>query len=87
MTQRGSHRFFDDREVDSLRTAGPRAVKEEDIVAFARLSGDDHPVHLDEAYGRDSGFGGRIAHGRSGCRWRWTSEQGSSARPCPSRAA
>jgi 3-hydroxybutyryl-CoA dehydratase len=40
-----------------------RAVGAADIEAFAAVSGDDNPVHLDEAYARTTTFGQRIAHG------------------------
>ncbi len=40
-----------------------RTVTAEDIEAFARVTGDDNPVHLDEAYAATTSFGGRIAHG------------------------
>jgi acyl dehydratase len=35
----------------------------EDIAAFARLSGDDNPIHLDAAAASAAGFDGIIAHG------------------------
>jgi 3-hydroxybutyryl-CoA dehydratase len=34
-----------------------------DIEAFAAVSGDTNPVHLDEAYALTTPFQGRIAHG------------------------
>lgn len=40
-----------------------RVVGAVDIDAFAEVSGDVNPVHLDEAYARTTTFGGRIAHG------------------------
>ena len=40
-----------------------RTVTEADIVAFADVTGDDNPLHLDEAYAATTPFKGRIAHG------------------------
>jgi len=40
-----------------------RTVTAADIEAFAAVTGDDNPVHLDEAYAATTSFGGRIAHG------------------------
>jgi len=40
-----------------------RTVSERDLVDFARLTGDDNALHLDEAFGRRTRFGGRVAHG------------------------
>lgn len=49
----------------SVGQAAERAhiVAEADLVAFAEVSGDRNPVHLDEAYARETQFRGRIAHG------------------------
>ncbi len=38
-------------------------VTEQDVIDFARVSGDHNPLHLDEAYAKTTQFGGRIAHG------------------------
>jgi 3-hydroxybutyryl-CoA dehydratase len=38
-------------------------VRESDIEAFAAVSGDTNPLHLDEAYAQTTQFKGRIAHG------------------------
>ena len=40
-----------------------RTVTGGDLDAFAVVTGDDNPVHLDEAYAATTPFGGRIAHG------------------------
>ena len=40
-----------------------RTVTEADVVEFARISGDDNALHLDEAFGKRTRFGGRVAHG------------------------
>ncbi len=39
------------------------AVTEAAIAAFAEVSGDANPLHLDEAFAAESPFKGRIAHG------------------------
>jgi len=38
-------------------------VTEADVDAFAAVSGDTNPVHLDADYAKRTRFGGRIAHG------------------------
>ncbi len=54
---------FEDFAVgDTVRTPG-RTVDIADITAFAGLTGDHYPLHVDEEYGRGTRFGGRIAHG------------------------
>jgi 3-hydroxybutyryl-CoA dehydratase len=45
-----------------FRTRG-RTITEADLVAFAALSGDSHPVHTDAEWAAASEFGERIAHG------------------------
>ncbi len=43
-----------------------RVVTIADIEAFAEVSGDHNPVHLDDAYAKTTRFKGRIAHGMLG---------------------
>lgn len=47
---------------ESFATAG-RTVTESDVVAFATLTGDFHPQHVDADWARRSAFGQRVAHG------------------------
>ena len=45
---------------------GEREIGDAEIAAFAELSGDRNPLHLDEEYARGTPFGGRVAHGALG---------------------
>jgi 3-hydroxybutyryl-CoA dehydratase len=38
-------------------------ISDDDIRTFARISGDDNPVHMNEDYAKGTMFKGRIAHG------------------------
>lgn len=38
-------------------------ISEDDVATFARITGDDNPIHLDEAYARESRVGMRVVHG------------------------
>ncbi len=40
-----------------------RTIEQNDIQAFADVTGDHNPVHLDESYAQTTRFGRRIAHG------------------------
>jgi 3-hydroxybutyryl-CoA dehydratase len=40
-----------------------KTVSQDDIVAFAKVTGDDQPLHLDDGFAAKTRFGKRIAHG------------------------
>jgi 3-hydroxybutyryl-CoA dehydratase len=40
-----------------------KTIGDDEIRAFAAISSDHNPVHLDDAYARETIFKGRIAHG------------------------
>ena len=40
-----------------------KTVSEDDIADFARVTGDEQPLHLDDAYAAKTRFKRRIAHG------------------------
>jgi len=43
-----------------------KTIADEDVRAFAELTGDRNPVHLDDEYAASTRFGRRIAHGMLG---------------------
>lgn len=46
-----------------MQVSYSQTVTDSDIKAFAGISGDRNPVHLDEAYAESSRYKKRIAHG------------------------
>jgi 3-hydroxybutyryl-CoA dehydratase len=55
-------RYFEDLTV-GMAAEAKRVVTEADVVAFAAVSGDHNPVHMDAAYAAATPFRARIAHG------------------------
>ena len=53
---------IEDIEIGMTRSLS-KTIGDREIEMFAELSTDHNPVHLDDAYARDTIFGGRIAHG------------------------
>lgn len=58
--------YFEDFTPGRTFQTGSRAVSAKDISAFAEVSGDRNPLHLDAAFARRTHFGGPIAHGALG---------------------
>ena len=66
MTYQALHgHYLEDLQV-GMSAEYTKTVTEADIVAFADVSGDTNPVHLDEAFAAATPFKGRIAHGMLG---------------------
>jgi 3-hydroxybutyryl-CoA dehydratase len=55
--------YFDDIVTDHDVRSPERTITESDIVGFAGLSGDWHPLHTSIPYAASGPFGERIAHG------------------------
>jgi 3-hydroxybutyryl-CoA dehydratase len=56
-------RYFEELPEGATFTSPGRVVTAEDIDSFVRLTGDDNRLHTDDAFAREQGFDGRIAHG------------------------
>lgn len=54
--------YFEDLAVGD-EASYSRTVTENDIAAFAEVTGDNNPLHVDPAYAETTMFKGRIAHG------------------------
>jgi 3-hydroxybutyryl-CoA dehydratase len=56
-------RYFDDFIVGDVIVTRGRTVEASDLIAFAGLTGDHYPLHIDEEFCKGTRFGTRIAHG------------------------
>jgi len=54
--------YFEDLQVGQRETL-MKTVMDDDVIAFADLSGDRNPVHLSDHFARKTRFGERIVHG------------------------
>jgi 3-hydroxybutyryl-CoA dehydratase len=54
---------FEELEEGARFTTRARTVTEADVVGFAALTGDWHPLHTDAVWAQEGPFGARIAHG------------------------
>lgn len=55
-------RWFDEYTVGRIEEAGSAVISADDIADFARITGDDHPAHVDAQFA-EARFGGLLSHG------------------------
>lgn len=58
--------WYEDLEVGMVMQSSGRTVTDADVFAFAGLSGDFSPIHIDELVAKASIYGTRVAHGLLG---------------------
>lgn len=58
--------YYEDLVPGRVFRSAPRTITEADLLQFAQVSGDRHPIHTDEAYAAQTPFGRRILHGPFG---------------------
>ena len=58
--------YFEEFSVGQKLTTEKRTVTEDDIMTFARLSGDDNRIHTDPEFSKTTIFGRQVAHGLLG---------------------
>ena len=55
--------YFEDYEVGEKMVSPARTLTEADIINYAGLTGDWHPLHTDVEFAKKTPFGERVAHG------------------------
>lgn len=63
MSDRTLNRYFFEDLALGMTADFAKTVTEADIVAFAGVTGDFNPLHINEEFARETMFEGRIAHG------------------------
>jgi acyl dehydratase len=58
-----SERYFEDFKVGDRFKSPSRTLTDAHFLFFAGMTGDNHPIHYDEEYGKKTRFGRRLAHG------------------------
>ena len=59
----GARCYFEDMTVGRQFVTQRRTITEADVVAFAGLSGDFNPLHVDATFAAQGPFGQRVVHG------------------------
>src|SRR5262252_504581 len=56
-------KYFEDFSIGEKFSIPPKTMTDEHFLSFAKLTGDAHPIHYDDAYAQTTRFGKRVAHG------------------------
>ncbi len=63
MTDPQTQLYFEDFAVGQRYQGGARVISQADVLGFASLTGDAHPIHYDLEYAKKTRFGRPIVHG------------------------
>lgn len=63
LTRDPTPKTFEDFEEGEVLVTRGRTIGASDLTAFAGLTGDHYPLHIDEQYAQTTRFGTRLAHG------------------------
>ena len=63
MTTNGNKGYYFEDLAVGMEASYAKKITNDDVLAFAELSGDKNPVHLDDDYAAGTMFKQRIAHG------------------------
>jgi 3-hydroxybutyryl-CoA dehydratase len=55
--------FLEDFSKGQIFPGHPRKITKADVLSFAALTGDKHPIHYDDEYAKSTRFGRPIVHG------------------------
>jgi acyl dehydratase len=55
--------YFEDFQVGDRFRSPSRTLTDAHFLFFAGMTGDNHPIHYDDEYGKRTRFGRRLAHG------------------------
>ena len=55
--------YFEEFQVGQHILTSARTITEGDVTAFAGLSGDANPIHMDAEFSKSTPYGQRVAHG------------------------
>ena len=63
MGQQAEQLFLDDFNPGQIFAGASRHITQDDVLSFAVLTGDKHPIHYDDDYAKTTRFGRPIVHG------------------------